>query len=123
MRAKATLKTIHTWIGIASGVFLSVIALTGSVILFRAEFERAALPSSAAADHGTRRASLDDAAREIARLRPGGVVRRVRIPAESGEPYILQVQYAGKCTERFAVESTTARVLGRIEANWVDWMV
>ena len=46
MAAKSALKTIHTWIGIASGVFLSVIALNGSVILFRAEFERAALPCS-----------------------------------------------------------------------------
>ena len=123
MAARSTLKTIHTWIGIASGVFLSVIALTGSMILFRAEFERAALPSSAAAGEGSHRASLDDAAREVAKLRPDAVVRRVRSPAESGEPYILQVQSPGKRTERFAVDSTTARVLSTIQPNWVDWMV
>jgi uncharacterized iron-regulated membrane protein len=123
MAARSTLKTIHTWIGIASGLFLSVIALTGSVILFRAEFERAALPSSAAAGEGSHRASLDDAAHEVAKLRPDAVVRRVRIPAESGEPYILQVQSPGKRTERFAVDSTTVRVLGTIQPNWVDWMV
>jgi uncharacterized iron-regulated membrane protein len=123
MAAKSTLKTIHTWTGIASGIFLSVIALTGSVILFRAEFERAALPPGAAAGDQSRHATLDDAAREIARLRPEAVVRRVRIPAESGEPYILQVQSPGKRTERFAVDSITGRVLAKIEPNWVDWMV
>jgi uncharacterized iron-regulated membrane protein len=122
MAAKSALKTIHTWIGIASGVFLSVIAATGSVILFRAEFERAALPTGAAAD-GSRRASLDDAARAIAWLRPDAVVRRVRMPSEPGGPYTLQVQSAGKRAERFVVDSSAARVLGTIQPNWVDWVV
>jgi uncharacterized iron-regulated membrane protein len=122
MAAKSTLKTIHTWIGIASGIFLSVIALTGSVILFRAEFERAALPASAAVD-GSHRATLDDAARAITNLRPDAVIRRIRIPSESGGPYILQVQSPGKRTERFVVDSSTTRVLGTIQPNWVDWMV
>jgi hypothetical protein len=54
MAWKPALK-IHTWIGIASGVFLSVIALTGGVILFRAEFERAALPPSDARGDGSHR--------------------------------------------------------------------
>jgi len=38
---KPALKTIHAWIGIISGAFLSIIALTGSVVVFRAEFEMA----------------------------------------------------------------------------------
>ena len=63
---KPVLKTIHTWIGIVSGVFLSVIALTGSVIVFRAEFEQAALPRSVG--NTSRRASLDEAFREIRKL-------------------------------------------------------
>jgi uncharacterized iron-regulated membrane protein len=123
MAAKSALKTIHTWIGIASGVFLSVIALTGSVILFRAEFERAALPPSAIARDGSRGASLDDVAHPIARLRPDAAIRRVHMPADSGGPYILQIQSPSKRTERFAVDSTTARVLGAIQPSWVDWMV
>jgi uncharacterized iron-regulated membrane protein len=57
------LKTIHTWVGLISGVFLSVIALTGSLILFRAEFERLALPQRAAAD-ASRHASIDEASRD-----------------------------------------------------------
>jgi len=123
MAAKSTLKTIHTWIGIVSGVFLSIIALTGSVVLFRAEFERAALPTSDAGSNGSRRVSLDDAAGEVARLRPDAVLRRVRIPAGAGQPYILQVQSAGKRTERFAVDASTPRILGTIQPTWVDWMV
>ena len=33
---KPVLKTIHTWIGIIAGLFLSVVALSGSLIVFRA---------------------------------------------------------------------------------------
>jgi len=71
------LKTLHTWIGIVSGLFLSVVALTLSQILFRSEFERAALPPQAG---GAQRAGIDQAAAAIAQLRPGAIVRRVRIP-------------------------------------------
>jgi uncharacterized iron-regulated membrane protein len=123
MAAKPVLKTVHTWIGIVSGVFLSVVAVTGSVILFRAEFERAAFSPSAAAGDRSRRASLDDAAREIAKVRPNSHIRRVRIPAAAEEPYILQVQSPGKKTERFVADSSNANILGTIQPNWVDWTV
>ena len=114
------LKTIHTWIGIASGTFLSVIALTGSVILFRAEFEQAALPGHTGS---AQRAGIDQAAVAIAQLRPDTVVRRVRIPAASGDPYIFQIQAAGKRTERIVADPWNGQVLGTIRPNWVDWMV
>jgi uncharacterized iron-regulated membrane protein len=119
---KPALKTIHTWIGILSGIFLSVIALTGSVIVFRAEFEMAALPRSAAADIAGR-ASLAEVAREIAKLRPESQIRRVRIPARPGEPIVIQTQSAGKVSERFALDSSSGKFLALIQPGWVDWMV
>jgi uncharacterized iron-regulated membrane protein len=122
MAAKPVLKTIHTWIGIVSGLFLSVIALTGSVILFRAEFERAAMPPHTAAD-AAHRATIDQAAQEIARSRPGAVVRRVRIPASAADPYVFQVQSSGKRTERIVSDAATGQVLGAIQPNTLDWMV
>jgi uncharacterized iron-regulated membrane protein len=118
---KPVLKTIHTWIGIVSGIFLSVVALTGSVILFRAEFERAALPSGAALS--SHRASLDDAAREIAKARPDSHIRRVRIPASPEDPYLIQIQSPGKRTEKIVSDASTAKVLGTQQAGWMDWMV
>jgi uncharacterized iron-regulated membrane protein len=120
---KKLLKTIHTWIGIIAGLFLSVIALTGSVILFRAEFERAALPRSTAAGDNSRRASLDDAARAIAIQRPESHIRRVHISAGSGDPYIVQIQSSGKRTERIVADASSGEVLGSLQSGWVDWMV
>jgi uncharacterized iron-regulated membrane protein len=118
---KPVLKTIHTWIGIVSGLFLSVIALTGSVILFRAEFERAALPKGAPAASG--RVGLDEAAREIGRFRPGSNIRRVKLPAETGDPYIFQVESDGKRTERIVSDASSGRILGTLQPGWVEWTV
>jgi uncharacterized iron-regulated membrane protein len=119
---RPVLKTLHTWIGIVSGLFLSVVALTGSVIVFRGEFERAALPHRSAPAL-SRQAGLDEAAREIVRVQPGAHVRRVRMPAAPGDPYIFQVQSEGKRTERIVSDSSTGQVLGTVQSGWVDWMV
>jgi uncharacterized iron-regulated membrane protein len=122
MAAKPVLKTIHTWLGIVSGLLLSVIALTGSVILFRAEFERAAMPPHRAAD-AEHRVTIDQAAREIARSRPDGVVRRVRIPAAPADPYVFQVQSGGKRAERVVSDAATGQMLGVLQPNPLDWFV
>ena len=119
---KPALKTIHTWIGIISGLFLSVIGLTGSVILFRADFERAALPRSAGAEM-EHRAGLDDIARELSNVRPEFHIRRVYLPAQPGQPYIVQVQSAGKRSERIALDASNGKILATIQPGWVDWMV
>ena len=119
---KPVLKTIHTWAGLVSGVFLSVIALTGSVILFRAEFERAALPQRGAAD-SARHASLDEASREIAKLRPDSHVRRVRLPGGADDAYLFQIEDRDKRTEQIFSDPATGRVLGVVQPGWIDWMV
>lgn len=124
LSTKPVLKTVHTWIGIVSGVFLSVVALTGSVILFRAEFERAAMPLPVPAPaNPAQRTGIDGAAREIARLRPDSTIRRVRIPAGPQDPYIFQVQSSGKRTERIVSDAASGRALGTLQPGWIDWMV
>jgi uncharacterized iron-regulated membrane protein len=117
------LKLVHTWTGIIAGVFLSVLALTGSVIVFRVEFERAALPKSAPVSSATLRVSLDEAAREIVRVRPDAHIRRVRMPAAPSDPYIFQVESSGKRTERLVSDASSGRVLGTVESGWIAWVV
>ncbi len=116
-------KPVHTWIGIVTGVFLSILGLTGSVIVFRAEIEQATLPRSTPATDPSRRVSLDEAARNITQFRPGWHIRRVRLPAEPGDPYIFQVEGSKKRTERIVSDASSGRILGTIEPGWVDWLV
>jgi len=119
---KPLLRTIHTWIGLIAGLLLSTIALTGSVILFRAEFERAALPQPTSKTPW-HRARLDDAARELVKLRPDARIRRVHLSSGADEPYVFQISGDDKPSERIVCDSSTGQVLGVLRSNWVDWMV
>jgi uncharacterized iron-regulated membrane protein len=121
-RSTPLLKALHTWTGIIGGLFVSVLGLTGSVIVFRGVFERAALPKpSAGVVAGA--ATLDDAAREVGRFRPDSQIRRVRFPASAGEPYIFQVESGAKKTERIVADAATGRVTGVLETGSMDWLV
>jgi uncharacterized iron-regulated membrane protein len=119
---KPLLKPIHTWIGIIAGTFLSVLALTGSVIVFRSDIERRSIPRSSSADPA-RRLSLDDAARTVTQLRPDSHIRRIRLPAQAGDAYIFQVESGSKKTERIVSDASNGQILGTIQPGWVDWVV
>jgi uncharacterized iron-regulated membrane protein len=120
---KAILRPIHVWVGLTAGALISIIGLAGSVIVFRREFERAAMPGNSAARNFSRMVSLDDAVREIVRVRPDARIRRVRLPASAGDPYLFQVELPAKATEQIVLDSATGRVLGTARAGWVDWMI
>jgi uncharacterized iron-regulated membrane protein len=103
-------------------LFVAVLGLTGTVIVFRSEFERAAMPrtSSAAAREQT---TIDEAAREITQFRPGYSIRRVRLPVAAGDPFVFQIESHAAKTERIVVDSATGKVAGTLEASWLDWIV
>jgi uncharacterized iron-regulated membrane protein len=121
--AKPALKTIHTWTGIASGLFLSVVALTGSLITFRSEFERATLPQNIVAGSAQQRVTLNEVALQIVKERPDSHIRRVRIPHAPSDPYIFQVESDDKPTERIVSDSTSGQLLGTLQPGWIDWMI
>ncbi len=118
--ARALLKTAHTWIGLIAGIFLVAIGLTGTVILFRAEFETAGLPHYSTVGPLV---SLDKAAAEVQKQVPDGQIRRVRLPEAPGAPLIFQVQGPQKKTVRIAADSISGRVVGTVRSDWMDWMV
>lgn len=120
---RGLLKSTHTWTGIVAGVFLAVLALTGSVIVFRGEIERSALPIGAPAGNPAHRVDLDAAAREIGRFRPGSHIHRIHLPAGPGDPYIFQIESSEKGTERIASDASSGRILGTVQSGWVDWVV
>jgi uncharacterized iron-regulated membrane protein len=119
---KQVLRSLHSWVGLTAGAFLAIIGLAGSIIVFRNELERAAMPRGVASTTTNHLVNLDVVAGEIAHLRPGGHIRRVRLPSE-GEPLVIQVESGDKLTERIAVDSASGGFLGTMRASWVDWMI
>lgn len=117
--ARPFLKWIHTWVGLIAGLVIAVVGLTGSVIVFRSEIERAQWPAGAGS---TRTVGLDEVALQIAQVKPEAKIRRVHLPAHAGDPYIVQVDSEGK-QQRLVTEASTGRILGTEDTKWVDWMI
>jgi uncharacterized iron-regulated membrane protein len=116
------LKSTHIWVGILGGGLLSIIALTGSLIVFRAEWERAAFPKPLHSSTSSHVANLDQAWREVARVRPASQLRRVRLPEKPGDVYIFQIE-SNTGTDSIVADSNSGRVLGTLQSGWVDWVI
>lgn len=116
------MRSVHNWIGLIAGFVIALISLAGSVIVFRSEIRDAQLPKRAPGADTSIRASIDDVARQVARARPGAMIRRVRLPETPGGPYIVQIE-SGEKVERLVSDSSTAQVIGTLETKWLDWTV
>jgi uncharacterized iron-regulated membrane protein len=120
---KPAMRSVHTWIGVLAGAFISVLGLSGSVIVFRPEIEQALLPPSGKVADAAHRVSLDEASRQVRLVRPNAKIKRVRLPEAAGDPYVFQVESQQKRTERIVCDASTGRVLGALDASWLDWLV
>src|SRR5580704_390347 len=112
-------KWTHTWIGLIAGLVIAVISLTGSVIVFRSEIPLASFPKNAG---GGKVTGLDAMAAQIALTDSNAQVRRVRFPAAAGDPFVVQVESAGK-QQKLVCEASTGRVLGALNTGFTDWMI
>jgi uncharacterized iron-regulated membrane protein len=68
---------IHLWIGLAIGLYVVVLSLTGSAIVFRRELDVAFGPARPAIDKTARIQSPDELAAAARRAYPGFVIERV----------------------------------------------
>jgi uncharacterized iron-regulated membrane protein len=106
------------------GGLVSIVCLTGSVVMFRQEVERSRWPQNSVGAAPSHNWSLDAAAREIDRVQPGAVITRVRFPANSNDPYVFQIKSTDKQTHRMAVDASTGQVVGELpKIGWMDWLV
>jgi uncharacterized iron-regulated membrane protein len=111
-------KWAHTWTGLLAGLVIAVVSLTGGVIVFRTEIPLASFPRS---EGSAGVVGLGALARQIARTDPNAQVRRVRFPAQAGDPFVVQVESAGK-HEKLVCDASTGRVLGTLNTKFTDWM-
>jgi uncharacterized iron-regulated membrane protein len=102
-----------------AGLFIAVVSLTGSVIVFRNEIE---LASSPRAERTTVTVGLDTLTRQVSYAVPGAQIRRVRFPESAGEPFIVQIESDGK-QESLVCDASNGRVLGRLNTRFVAWII
>jgi uncharacterized iron-regulated membrane protein len=122
-RLRPWMKSIHSWLGLIVGLFITLVSLTGSVIVFRPAIERSMLPGLPGGSFTDRRAGLDDTVARIEEKWPGAQVRIIRFPATPGDPYIIQVLTRQKRLERIVSDSSSGRVLGVLDTRWLNRVI
>ena len=109
---------VHLWTGIAIGLYLVLVCVTGSALAFRIYMQRAAFPHLFATTPG----EVADAATLLERVRdafPNDRVSGIDAPT-SVRPTVLAYVVRGEQFLTILVDPTTGRVLGELpEQSWV----
>ena len=90
---------IHLWLALGLGLYIVMISLTGSAVVFRREFSLWMVPRSVPAAVGTP-LSGDDLRHAVERAYPSQTVVAVREPRRRDRPVSVTLERAGKTTDR-----------------------
>ncbi len=79
----------HRWIGLATGLVLTVVCLTGAILVFEDEIIQALHPERYEVAVGARRVTLEAAAAAVRQAVPGAEVTSVTVRQDPTRPYEL----------------------------------
>ena len=91
---------IHLWIGLAIGLYVVVLSLTGSALVFRVEMDRAFGPARPAIDRTARVQSPEELAAAARRAYSGFTVERVGIVQRRSPVVQVSLRRGGDTIER-----------------------
>ncbi|CBN56577.1 MULTISPECIES: PepSY-associated TM helix domain-containing protein [Kamptonema] len=112
MKVRKLILTIHGSIGIAIGLLLTVISLTGSAIVFHQELDRAINPSLMRVVPQGNLASLDETIAPVQAAYPNFPLQSIRFPQTPNGSYQVTIKTPdGESLDTF-VNPYTAKILG-----------
>jgi uncharacterized iron-regulated membrane protein len=114
---------IHLVLALVCGVFIVIMGLSGSILVFRTDLERTFLPAVTAPAVSTGSAALD-LGTLLDRYRashPGAIVRSIALPAPGTRDAIILVTAGGSDPGRVYLDPATGRELGRRTSD-SDWI-
>jgi uncharacterized iron-regulated membrane protein len=113
---------IHLWAGIGVGLYVFVIGLTGSVLMFREELAGPHPEVVAAAETSAPAVGIPEVVATARAARPSGELLGVYAPAGPREPFIAWVQ-ENEVIDPVMVHPTTGAILGvRRQQAWLGWL-
>lgn len=101
---------LHRWVGLAAGLLLAVLGLSGSALVFRTEIDRALNPELLRVAVRDVRQPLETVVRAARTAHPEVAPRRVRMPRRADAP--VEVWMGTKPDLFVYVDPYTAQVLG-----------
>jgi len=120
---------IHLWVGIALCLYLVVIGVTGSILVFESEIEHAAYPQlwrapAPSASSGNREADLADVIACVKHAYPGRFITAAYVPDKPGDNFEVFLYRDGQSLYVFA-DPQSGRIVGTLDpdASWLIWII
>ena len=117
---RRSLLTLHQWVGLAAGLFLVVIAVSGSALVFENEIDRALNPSTSFVTPGGQTLSIETLISRVQAAYPADRVTGVRIAEKPDQAYELSL----RSRQSAMVDPYTGAVLGLRdrEKSFARWL-
>jgi uncharacterized iron-regulated membrane protein len=113
---------IHLWAGIGVGLYVFVIGVSGSVLMFRAELAGPDPAILANAEPDAPAIGIPAVVATARAARPNGELLGVYAPAAPRDPFIAWVE-ENEVIDPVVVHPTTGAILGvRRQQAWLDWL-
>ncbi len=84
---RRALLTLHQWVGLAAGLFLIVISISGSALVFENEIDRALNPATSFVTPGSRALPIEALIARVLAAFPSDQVTGVRIADRPDQAY------------------------------------
>lgn len=123
---KKTLLNLHFYIGIAACMFLAILGITGTVLTFENELNRAVNPSLLKVQPQSPVLPWEVIRQKVEQQEPLWRVQRIYMPAtDDDSTYVRLVSRAnGRTTDEIYVDQYTGQVLGRkLHGNQLIWRI
>ena len=117
---RRSLLTLHQWVGLAAGLFLAVISVSGSALVFENEIDRALNPATSFVTPGAQPLPIEALIARVKAAYPGDQVTGVRVAEKPDQAYELSL----RSRQSAMVNPYTGEVLGLRDheksfARWV----
>jgi uncharacterized iron-regulated membrane protein len=117
------LRTLHLWLGLTAGAFIVMMALSGTVIIFRSKIESVGAPRSTAAvpADGSTFAVMQG---QLDTQYPGSRITKILFPETSMDVIVLQAEISERKKVELYADPGTGALLGpKKSVAWLDWLV
>jgi uncharacterized iron-regulated membrane protein len=117
-RVVAILYSLHSWAGILVGLWVFVVCVTGSVLVFKNEIDLWANPSLNGLPRASPPAGPDNVLQNLKRLHPEATPTFLGLPTAASPSWsILTNGIDGRERNRFAARADTGEVVGLVDSE------
>ena len=112
---------VHLWAGVLLALYVVVIALTGSVLVFRSELTRAMLPKGLSAYDSRSEAPIEVVLRKVEASSAGATIQNLQMPSPRLPAFAVSGTDAQRRPLTLLADPRTGRPFER-PRSWLDWV-